>query len=134
MVDHYQIHCKNCGVAMKFPVRTLSQLSAAPEVRPNQLHAIIAACPHCKRLETYTLHKSFPGWNPEDGAVSQHIHCDTVIVLLVECAEENCGVRLPVVAQWDFDTSERGRREDIACWKWADLLCPMGHAIPKLKV
>ena len=70
MVDHYLIHCKNCGVAMKFPVRTLSQLSAAPEVRPNQLHAIIAACPHCKRLETYTLHKSFPGWNPEDGAVS----------------------------------------------------------------
>jgi hypothetical protein len=132
MSPHYVLHCKDCGFPLWLLADTIRPLFAYPEVQSNRFHAIAVGCARCKNVGTYTLHKDFPGHNPEDTVIAAEPHYGDVIRLgSLECEEEGCGTLLPLFALWSPATTSEERRADVATWRWENSRCPRGHSIPK---
>jgi hypothetical protein len=63
---HLSLHCKNCGHPMWLLAEKILPLFANLESLANEYHVIAVAHTGCKHVESYTLHKDFPGHNPKD--------------------------------------------------------------------
>ena len=59
---------------------------------------------------------------------------ETVYQSTLECEAENCGIRVPLIAQWSETTSEAERVTSARAWIWENLRCPNGHSMTKPKV
>jgi hypothetical protein len=134
MFIHYVLHCKNCVMPLLLPRDTIEQPFADQDYRPNDSLCVGVACPHCKSVETYFLHKKHPQHNPRDQAWLLENRVEvTAHVSTLECEEQACKARLPLFAQWRQTTTEQERVADIATWLWEHLQCPDGHSIVKPK-
>jgi hypothetical protein len=111
---------------------TIRQLFLYPDSLANRFHAVAIGCKYCRSLETYILHKDFPGHNPKDTVVlAPDQYGDVVGLKSLECSEENCGTLLPVFAQFASSTPVEERKAMVDSWRWDNLQCPKGHAIPR---
>lgn len=108
-------------------IRRLFQYQDDP---PNRFHAIVVGCTYCKSLETYTLHKDFPGHNPKDTVIfAPPQYGDVVHLRSLECDAENCGTLLPVIALFHPNAPVEVRKDIVDAWTWENLVCPQGHPI-----
>ena len=128
---HYEIHCKRCGAPILLPVGMIGRLFADPDAQPNQSHAIAVVCRRCKSIETYFLERHHPGHNAMDGVRFAYQGQDTMDGSMLGCDEEACNALVPLLAQWNVDTTTDERKAEVATWQWRYLQCPLGHSISK---
>ncbi len=128
---HYELHCKNFGVPMLLPKGMIEWLFAGPYAQPNRLHAIAVVCRRCKSVDTYFIERDDPNHNPRDLVVFANPNRDTMDGPMLRCDEEGCAALVPLLAQWDCNSSTRERKADTVTWRWEHLLCPLGHPIAK---
>jgi hypothetical protein len=114
---------------------TIRPLFAHPDTLANRFHAIAVGCRDCKSLDTYILHKDFPGHNPQDTVkLTRPEYGDVVRLKSLECAEENCGILLPVFAHFHRAATTEERKAIVDSWRWENFHCPQGHKIGPRKL
>jgi hypothetical protein len=129
-VPHWSLHCKHCGAPMWLLAEKIRPLFAHPGALANEFHVIAVAHDHCKRVETYTLHRDFPDHNPRDGVILVEPHYGDVVPLgSLQCEAENCSILLPLFAVWSRATTDEQRVSDTNTWNWESLRCPKGHVV-----
>jgi hypothetical protein len=117
---------------MKLPAETLRRKFEDPIFGTMDSLVALAACPHCKRVQTYTYRASRDAalsvWGP---AVVEPLAAHTRCVAVLKCEEPSCEIPMPLFGQWSFATTEQDWKDDIATWVWDGLVCPAGHSIRK---
>lgn len=114
---------------------TIRQQFLYPDSLANRFHAIAVGCRYCKSLETYILHKDFPGHNSTDTVIVAPPHYGVVVQIRpLECDEENCGTHLPVFALFHPDATTDERKAIVDSWNWEHLKCPQGHTLNPRKL
>jgi hypothetical protein len=131
LILHYELHCKDCGVPMRLPKGMIAWLFADPDAQPNHSHAIAVVCRLCKSVDTYFLERNYPDHNPRNLVIFANPNRDTMDGPMLGCDEEGCQALVPLLAQWNRDSSTKERKADTATWRWGHLLCPLGHPIAK---
>ncbi len=116
---------------MRLPKGMVDWLFADSDVQPNHSHAIAVVCRLCKSVDTYFLERNYPDHNPRNLVIFANPNRDTMDGPMLGCDVEGCEALVPLLAQWDRNSSTRERKADTANWRWGRLLCPLGHPIAK---
>ena len=50
---------------------------------------------------------------------------------MLGCDKEGCKALVPIIAQWNPNTTPEERKADVETWRWGYLVYPAGHSIAK---
>jgi hypothetical protein len=131
LILHYELHCKNCGAPMLLPAGMIELLFADPDAQPNHSHAIAAVCRLCKSVATYFLERTSPRHGHRDLVIFADPIRETMDGPMLGCDKEGCKALVPIIAQWNPNTTREERKADVGTWRWGYLVCPAGHSIAK---
>ena len=131
LILHYELHCKNCGAPMLLPAGMIDLPFTYRDAQSNHSHAIAAVCRLCKSVATYFLERTSPNHGHRDLVIFADPIRETMDGPMLGCGKEGCEALVPLIAQWNPDTTTEERKADVGTWRWGHLVCPAGHSIAK---
>src|SRR5262249_35990329 len=99
--------------------------------RTTQIRHVAVVCPHCKTAQSYSTDKNSPDYDQKVMVVVPDQTVDPHFLGWLPCEVEACKPRLPLFATESIPTDDDKRRELLSAWKWGDVRCSQGHAVPK---
>lgn len=129
----YIFHCRKYGKPIALQAETLARPFEPQGLHTKRSDSVGVVCPHCKRIENYSLVETSPDYDPTGHAELVPRTVKTEFLGWYGCDKQDCGIPILLASPATATMTYEELSDEIATWIWDDFHCYQGHKIdPKI--